>query len=82
MSLEDHFSHIQLLDSDNNVSITSGKSDGETNIGSSENGIKPYSFEPRLSDFESESSEEDNNNLSSDASNIPHDLQRLQNTQW
>ena len=82
MSIEDHLANIQLLDSDDNISTTSSKSDSESNAGSpNEKGIQPYNFEPHVSDFESTSSEEDNNLASSD-NNIPHDLQRLQNTEW
>ena len=60
ISMSDENLFQNLFDSDNNVSVTSSKSDeDDTEISAKEcTGIKPYSFEPCVSDYQSSENED------------------------
>ena len=66
--------------------ISSSKDDCSSLLDSdneSNNGIKPYQFEPYLSDTDAnETNEETDTDSNSDSDNIPQDIQRIGNTEW
>ena len=73
-----------LFDSDDNVSVTSSTSDeDDTEITAKESiGVKPYSFEPCVSDYESSENEDNVDMPSQITEDITKDVDRLQNTKW
>ena len=74
---EEYF--VNLSCNDSNTESDESSENDKSNDGC----IKPYNFEPYLSDNETNASNSDSDVQDKDVSNaIPADLQRLQNTEW